>query len=110
LSRTAATSGDYTKTATGGLGELLPEHPIVALAPARQTVRHGISRPCQSGGFAMPLQRGEILGYDFNRMVVDFTMLNQGETVRCAISTAAMDDLEGTRNVKADQSVCAAAR
>jgi hypothetical protein len=25
----------------------------------------------------MPLQRGEILGYDFNRMVVEFTMLNQ---------------------------------
>ena len=23
----------------------------------------------------MPLQRGEVLGYDFNRMVVDFTML-----------------------------------
>jgi hypothetical protein len=33
----------------------------------------------------MPLQRGEILGYDFNRMVVDFTMLNQSKTVRCAI-------------------------
>jgi Protein of unknown function (DUF1488) len=43
----------------------------------------------------MPLQRGEVLGYDFNRMVVDFTMFNQGKTVRCAISTAAMDDLEG---------------
>jgi hypothetical protein len=25
----------------------------------------------------MPLQRGEILGYDFNRMVVDFTMLRR---------------------------------
>jgi hypothetical protein len=47
----------------------------------------------------MPLQRGEILGHDFNRMVVDFTMLNQDKTVRCAISTAAMDDLEGTRDV-----------
>jgi hypothetical protein len=34
----------------------------------------------------MPLQRGEVLGYDFNRMVVDFTMFNQGKTVRCAIS------------------------
>jgi hypothetical protein len=30
-------------------------------------------------------------------MVVDFTMFNQGKTVRCAISTAAMDDLEGKR-------------
>ena len=27
----------------------------------------------------MPLQRGEIQGYDFNRMVVAFTMLNQGK-------------------------------
>ena len=53
----------------------------------------------------MPLQRGEILGYHFNRMIVDFTMLNQSKTVRCAISTAAMDDLEGTRDVKADQRV-----
>jgi len=35
----------------------------------------GIIEPCQSGEFAMPLQRGEILGYDFNRMVVEFTML-----------------------------------
>jgi hypothetical protein len=51
----------------------------------------------------MPLQRGEVLGYDFNRMVVDFTMFNQGKTVRCAISTAAVDDLEGKHDVKADQ-------
>jgi hypothetical protein len=53
----------------------------------------------------MQLQRGEVLGYDFNRMVVDFTMLYHGKTVRCAISTAAMDDLEGKRDVKADQRV-----
>ena len=53
----------------------------------------------------MPLQRGEVLGYDFNRMVVDFTMFNQGKTVRCAISTAAMDDLEGKRDVKPNQRV-----
>ena len=53
----------------------------------------------------MPLRRGEVLGYDFNRMVVDFTMLNQGKTVKCAISTAAMDNLEGKHGVKADQRV-----
>ena len=53
----------------------------------------------------MPLQRGEVLGYDFNRMVVEFTMFNQGKTVRCAISTAAMDDLEGKRDVKPHQRV-----
>jgi hypothetical protein len=53
----------------------------------------------------MTLQRGEVLGYDFNRMVVEFTMLNQGKTVKCAISTAAMDDLEGKHDVKTDARV-----
>jgi hypothetical protein len=58
-----------------------------------------------NGGIAMPLQRGEVLGYDFDRMVVDFTMFNKGKTVRCAISTAAMDNLEGKHDVKANQRV-----
>ena len=49
----------------------------------------------------MPLQRGEVQGYDFNRMVVEFTMLNEGKVISCAVSTAAMDDLEGIRNVNA---------
>jgi len=53
----------------------------------------------------MPLQRGEVQGYDFNRMVVEFTMLDQGKAIRCAISTAAMDDLEGRRDTKSDQRV-----
>ncbi len=53
----------------------------------------------------MALQRGEVQGYDFNRMVVEFTMLNQGKVILCAISTAAMDDLEGRRDVKPDQRV-----
>jgi Protein of unknown function (DUF1488) len=53
----------------------------------------------------MPLQRGEVRGYDFNRMVVEFTMLDQGKVILCAISTAAMDDLEGRRDVKPEQRV-----
>jgi hypothetical protein len=53
----------------------------------------------------MPLQRGEVQGYELNRMVVEFTMLNQGTAILCAISTAAMDDLEGRRDVKPDQRV-----
>jgi uncharacterized protein DUF1488 len=53
--------------------------------------------------FAMALQRGEVQGYDFNRMVVEFTMLNQDKVIQCAISTAAMDDLEGKRGVKPHQ-------
>jgi hypothetical protein len=53
----------------------------------------------------MPLQRGEVQGYDFNRMIVEFTMLNQGKVILCAISTAALDDLEGRRDAKSDQRV-----
>ena len=53
----------------------------------------------------MALQRGEVLGYDFDRMVVEFTMFYQSKTVQCAISTAAMDDLEGKHDLKSDQRV-----
>ena len=53
----------------------------------------------------MPLQQGEVQGYDFNRSVIEFTMLNQGNVIQCAISTAAMDDLEGRRDVKPGQRV-----
>ena len=53
----------------------------------------------------MPLQRGEVQGYDVNRMVIEFTMLNQGKVIMCAISTAAMDELEGRRGVRPDQRV-----
>ena len=53
----------------------------------------------------MPLRRGEVRGYDFNRMVVEFTMLDQDKVIQCAISTAAMDDLEGKRDVKPEQRV-----
>ncbi len=53
----------------------------------------------------MPLQQGEVQGYDFDRMVVEFTMRNQGKVILCAISTAAMDDLEGRRDVKPEERV-----
>jgi hypothetical protein len=53
----------------------------------------------------MPLQQREVRGYDFNRSVVEFTMLKQGNVILCAISTAAMDNLEGRRDVKPDQRV-----
>ena len=53
----------------------------------------------------MPLQQGEVRGYDFNRSVVEFTMLNQDKVILCSISTEAMDDLEGRRDVRPDQRV-----
>ena len=53
----------------------------------------------------MPLRRGEVQGFNFNQMVVEFTMLSQDKVIPCAISTAAMDDLEGKRDVKPHQRV-----
>ena len=53
----------------------------------------------------MQLAPGEVLGYNFERMVVEFTMLNQGKVILFAISTAAMDDLEGRRDVKSEERV-----
>ena len=53
----------------------------------------------------MALQQGQVRGYDFNRSVVEFTMLNQGNVILCAISTAAMDHLESRRDVRPDQRV-----
>ena len=44
----------------------------------------------------MALTQSHFQEYDFNRMVVLFTMKNEGATVACAISTDAMDQLEGS--------------
>jgi hypothetical protein len=44
----------------------------------------------------MALTRGDFGEYDFNRMVVLFTMKNDEANVACAISTDAMDQLEGS--------------
>jgi hypothetical protein len=43
-------------------------------------------RSLRNEAFAMPLQQGEIRGYDFNRSVVEFTLLNQDNIILCAIS------------------------
>jgi len=53
----------------------------------------------------MPLQRGEVQGYDFDRMVINFTMLDADKIIVCAISTAAMDNLEDGRALKPEQRV-----
>ncbi len=44
----------------------------------------------------MALTPGSFQEYDFNRMVVRFTMKNDDASVACAISTDAMDQLEGS--------------
>lgn len=45
----------------------------------------------------MPLTRGDILGYDADRMSYKFTMLNGVATINCEISNVALGDLVGSR-------------
>jgi hypothetical protein len=78
---------------------------VVVCGKLTSTYRHGTLKSLRNGAFAMPLQQGEVQGYDFNRSVVEFTMLNQGKVILCSISTEAMDDLESRRGVKPDQRV-----
>ena len=42
----------------------------------------------------MTLERGNIGGYEFDRMVFLFSMTDGEKDVPCAVSTSAMDDLE----------------
>lgn len=52
----------------------------------------------------MAITQGSFQSYDFNRMVVLFTMVNEKkEEVSCAISTEAMDFIEGTKSIKPAQ-------
>ena len=51
----------------------------------------------------MALTQGSFQEYDFNRMVVLFTMKNDQANVACAISTDAMDQLEGSSRTQPAQ-------
>ena len=51
----------------------------------------------------MALTQGHFQAYDFNRMVVLFTMMNDKVEVPCAVSTDAMDRIEGSTRTTPDQ-------
>ena len=51
----------------------------------------------------MALTEGQFQDYDFNRRVVLFTMKNDEAIVACAISTEAMDLLEGISGTTPEQ-------
>ena len=53
----------------------------------------------------MSLQQGVVKIYDFDRMIVQITMLDRDKVILCAITTAAMDEPEGIRNVGSHQRV-----
>lgn len=51
----------------------------------------------------MTLASGRFIAYEFDRMVVLFSMLDGSREIPCAISTSAMDELEGLARSPADQ-------
>jgi hypothetical protein len=42
----------------------------------------------------MALTRGSFRGYEFERMVIQFSMIDGEREIPCAISTSALDELE----------------
>jgi Protein of unknown function (DUF1488) len=51
----------------------------------------------------MALTRGSFRGYEYDRMVILFSMIDGQKEIPCAISTAAMDDLERPARSTPDQ-------
>jgi hypothetical protein len=57
----------------------------------------------QPGGNHMTLARGKIGGYEFNRMVVLFSMMDGAREIPCAVSASAMDEIEHVSRTASDQ-------
>jgi len=51
----------------------------------------------------MTLRRGRFIGYEFDRMVMLFSMVDGQREIPCAISTSAMDDMEGLARSRPNQ-------
>jgi hypothetical protein len=51
----------------------------------------------------MALLSGRFIGYEYDRMVVLFSMLDGEKEIACAISTSAMDELEGVARARAGE-------
>ncbi|MGA7809037.1 DUF1488 family protein [Bradyrhizobium sp.] len=51
----------------------------------------------------MSLTRGHFQGYEFDRMVILFSMIDGETEIPCAISTSAMDALESMNQSKASE-------
>jgi hypothetical protein len=51
----------------------------------------------------MTLERGSVRGFEHNRMVMLFSMMDGATEVSCAVSSSAMDDLERGIRARPDQ-------
>ena len=57
----------------------------------------------QAEGRSMTLARGKVGGYEFNRMVVLFSMVDGAREIPCAVSASAMDEIEHVSRTAPDQ-------
>ena len=51
----------------------------------------------------MTLTHGRFISYEYDRMVVLFSMLDGDKEIPCAVSTSAMDELDGVVRARAGQ-------
>jgi hypothetical protein len=51
----------------------------------------------------MSLTRGRLIGYEFDRMIMQFSMIDGEKEIACAISTSAMDHLESLPRSKTNE-------
>jgi hypothetical protein len=51
----------------------------------------------------MPIKQGEFQSYDYDRMIVRFTVIDDDVVVPCSVSTTAMDNLENCAGANADK-------
>jgi hypothetical protein len=51
----------------------------------------------------MALTRGSFRGYEYDRMVILFSMIDGQNEIPCAVSTSALDDLESLARSKPDE-------
>jgi hypothetical protein len=51
----------------------------------------------------MALTRGSFRGYEYDRMVILFSMIDGQKEIECAVSTSALDDLENLARSKPDE-------
>jgi len=56
-----------------------------------------------AGEQVMTLTRGSFRGYEFERMVILFSMVDGQREIPCAVSTSAMDDLESVSRSKPNE-------
>jgi hypothetical protein len=78
--------------------EISGEPPTTQVSNALLLSTNPLAQSTFAGGaISMPLMRDRIVGYDTEGMAFEFTMLNNGETVECTISGAAMDELAGKK-------------